>query len=186
MKKITLVIAAMLAFVLTACSQNNKKEGEMKTKTLVAYFSCTGTTRAVAEQLAKVADADLYEITPETPYSAEDLDWTNKQSRSTKESDDPKSRPAIKKRLKDVGQYDVVYLGFPIWWYRQPNIINTFLDTYDLSGKEVHLFATSGGSTPDKAKDLLSKDYPKVKFVDAKLLNSATADELKTWVGNHK
>lgn len=156
------------------------------TKTLVAYFSATGNTRSIAEQLAKVADADLYEITPEKPYSDADLDWTNDQSRSTQESKDPKFRPAIQKTLKGVENYDTVYLGFPIWWYRQPNIINTFLDTYSLDGKEVHLFATSGGSTPDKALQILKKDYPKVNFVDAKRLNGATESELKTWVANHK
>jgi flavodoxin len=179
-------MACLLVFTMTACSQNNNKEKTTMTKTLVAYFSATGNTRDVATQLAKAAGADLYEITPETPYTDEDLDWTNKQSRSTKESDDPKFRPAIKKTLTNLNQYDTVYLGFPIWWYRQPNIINTFLDTYDLSGKNVHLFVTSGGSTPDKALQTLKKEYPKTNFIDAKRLNGATEDDLKTWVESNK
>ena len=104
-------------------------------KTLVCYFSCSGVTKAVATRLAQVANADLYEIKPVEPYTAADLDWTNKQSRSSVEMNDLKSRPAFVKDLENAEQYDVVYVGFPIWWYTAPTIINTFIETYGFKGK---------------------------------------------------
>ena len=115
-------------------------------KKLVAYFSASGTTKQVAEDLARVAGADLYEIEPEVPYTSADLNWMDKQARSTIEMEDRNSRPAIKDTDAHASDYDVIYVGFPIWWYIAPTIINTFLEKYDLSGKTVVLFATSGGS----------------------------------------
>ena len=115
-------------------------------KRLVAYFSASGRTKKVAEKLARIAGADLYEIEPEVPYTKADLNWMNKQSRSSVEMDDHGSRPAIKDTDAKAGDYDVIYVGFPVWWYIAPTIINTFLEKYDFSGKTIVLFATSGGS----------------------------------------
>lgn len=115
-------------------------------KRLVAYFSASGRTKKVAEKLARIAGADLYEIEPEVPYTKADLNWMNKQSRSSVEMDDHSSRPAIKDTDAKAGDYDVIYVGFPVWWYIAPTIINTFLEKYDFSGKTIVLFATSGGS----------------------------------------
>lgn len=176
MKRILLFISAL--FILSGCTdaQNSKNM-----KTLVTYFSATGTTRAVAEQLAKVAQADLFEIAPQQPYTAADLDWTNKKSRSSVEMSDPNSRPAIKGQC-DVAQYDVVYIGFPIWWYTAPTIINTFIEQHNLKGKTIRLFATSGGSTIDKSvKDLQSR-YPEQNILDGRLLNSPNASQLEGFV----
>ena len=115
-------------------------------KKVVAYFSASGTTKSVAEDLARIAGADLYEIEPEVPYSSADLNWMDKQARSTIEMKDHASRPAIKDTDAKADDYDVIYVGFPVWWYIAPTIINTFLEKYDLSGKTIVLFATSGGS----------------------------------------
>ena len=115
-------------------------------KKLVAYFSASGVTAGVAKQLAEAAGADIYEIKPETPYTPADLDWTNKKSRSSVEMSDKSSRPAISGECADIAGYDVIFLGFPIWWYVAPTIINTFLESADFSGKTIVLFATSGGS----------------------------------------
>ena len=115
-------------------------------KTLVAYFSASGVTKAAAEKLAGKLSADIYEVEPDVPYTNADLDWRNKNSRSSVEMNDKSSRPAIKDTDANVADYDVIYLGFPIWWYIAPTIVNTFLEKYDFSGKKIVLFATSGGS----------------------------------------
>ena len=115
-------------------------------KKLVAYFSASGTTAAKAKLLAQAAGADLYEIKPAVPYTKADLNWQNKQSRSSVEMSDKSSRPAISDKNADIAAYDTIFVGFPIWWYVAPTIINTFLESYDFSGKTIILFATSGGS----------------------------------------
>lgn len=115
-------------------------------KILVAYFSCTGTTRRVAERLANAVGADLYEIKPAVPYTAADLDWTDASSRSSVEMKDRASRPEIAGGVENMSDYDAVFVGFPIWWYVAPHIVNAFLESYDFSGKTVVPFATSGGS----------------------------------------
>lgn len=129
-------------------------------KKLVAYFSVSGVTKRAAEELAAVAGADLYEIAPEVPYKQKDLNWMNPKSRSTVEMKNPASRPVIRTKVSDMEQYETVYVGFPVWWYVAPTIINTFLESYDFSGKTVVLFATSGGSgfgeTRAKLKDSVS------------------------------
>ena len=117
-------------------------------KTLVAYFSASGTTMDVASRLARVTDSDLFAIVPVNPYTSADLNWRDKQSRSTREAADPSCRPAITSRVEHIEGYDTIFLGFPIWWYVAPAIINTFLESYDLTGKTIVLFATSGGSAP--------------------------------------
>lgn len=115
-------------------------------KVLVAYFSASGVTKKVAEELAKVEKADLFEIRPATPYTAADLDWTNKRSRSTLEMKDLNCRPAVTGQVKNMAQYDVVFVGFPVWWGREPSVVDTFLDAYDFAGKRIVPFCTSGGS----------------------------------------
>ena len=118
----------------------------MSQKSLVAYFSCSGVTKKTAELLSDVAGADLFEIRPEVPYTKADLDWMDKKSRSTVEMNDPSSRPAIADKVEHMEQYDTVYVGFPIWWYVAPTIINTFLESYDFSGKTIIPFCTHEGS----------------------------------------
>ena len=151
-------------------------------KTLVAYFSATGTTKDVAQQLAKVAGADLHEIKPAQRYTDADLNWHNKQSRSSVEMADKSSRPAITDKLTNMADYQTIYIGFPIWWYTAPTIINTFLESYDFTGKTVYLFATSGGSTITNALDNMKTTYPKINFKGGRLLNYASEKELKEFV----
>lgn len=178
-----MMMTVLMAMSLSACSQANKqKESMKKQKTLVAYFSATGTTKAVAVQLAAVSGADLHEIKPEKPYTAADLDWRDKQSRSSVEMQDKQSRPAITDKLEIMQDYDVVYVGFPIWWYTCPTIINTFMESYEFKGKTVIPFATSGGSTIKKACEDLKTAYPDVNWKEGRLLNDASEAELKTWV----
>ncbi len=186
MKKIILVISIM-AIALTACGQNNnKKKTNKDMKTLVAYFSATGTTEAVAKDLASVTGGTLYEIKPEVKYTKEDLDWTVKTSRSTVEMQDRNSRPAIIKDLKDADSYDTVYIGFPVWWYTAPTIINTFIEAYGFKGKTVIFFATSGGSSIDKANDEFKAKYPDIKWKAGKTLNQASKADIKSWVDSLK
>jgi len=152
-------------------------------KKLVAYFSASGVTARAAESLANAAEADLYEIKPALPYTSADLDWTNKNSRSSVEMSDKSSRPVIAVGDIDISQYDTVFLGFPIWWYVAPTIVNTFLESYDFSGKKIVLFATSGGSgfgrTVDSLKPSVSAD---TEIIEGKLLNGRISnDDLKSW-----
>jgi len=189
MKKILFIMAAVLAIGLAACSQGNKgKENKENTenmdtkKTLVAYFSASGVTKGVAQQLAEVTGADLHEIKPEQPYTEADLDWHNKQSRSSVEMQDKSSRPAITGKLENMADYEVIYVGFPIWWYTCPTIVNTFMEAYDFKGKTVIPFATSGGSNIDKACEDLKAAYPDVNWKEGKLLNGITKKDLEDWV----
>ena len=153
-------------------------------KTLVAYFSASGTTAKVAEMLAKAANADIYEIKPAVPYTRADLDWMNKKSRSSVEMSDKSSRPELADKSADIANYDTILLGFPIWWYVAPTIINTFLESYDFSGKKIVLFATSGGSgfgkTVEGLKGSVSAD---AQIIEGKILNGKLSEiELKAWV----
>ena len=186
MKKLLMILAVLLTISVTACSQANKaqenKENKEMKKTLVAYFSASGVTKGVAQKLAEVAGADLHEIKPEQPYTDADLDWHDKQSRSSVEMDDKTSRPAITDKLDNMADYEVVYVGFPIWWYTCPTIINTFMEAYDFKGKTVIPFATSGGSSIKKACDDLKATYPVVNWKEGKLLNGATKEDLEAWV----
>lgn len=147
---------------------------------LVAYFSASGVTAKRAEELASVTEADLYEIAPKVKYTAEDLDWTNKDARSTIESNDPFSRPEMKEKTTDLSAYDTVYVGFPIWWYTVPHIIKTFLDNnfQGLQGKKIEFFATSGGSTIDRALRNLKEEYPELNIIGGKTLNSKVTGDI--------
>ena len=149
-------------------------------KKLVAYFSAGGVTKKVAERLAAAAGADLFEIEPAVPYTVADLDWTNKKSRSSVEMNDPSSRPEIARRLDSLEDYDTVFLGFPIWWYVAPTIINTFLESYDFAGKTIIPFATSGGSGLGKTVEVLKPLCdPTAKWLPGKMLNRVSERELK-------
>ncbi len=154
-------------------------------KKLVAYFSASGTTAAAAKTLAEAAGADLYEIKPQTPYTHADLDWTNKKSRSSVEMNDKSFRPPLAGKEAHVEDYDTVFLGFPIWWYTAPTIINTFLESYDFSGKTIILFATSGGSGFGKTAAGLKNSAPDAVIREGKLLNGRQSKEfLATWVNS--
>ena len=135
---------------------------------LVAYFSASGRTEAKAKKLAQALGADLYEIVPAVRYTRADLNWMDKKSRSSVEMNDKSSRPALAETEHDFSAYDEIHLGFPIWWYTAPTIINTFLETFDFSGKKIVLFATSGGSTIDKALRDLQQQYPQLDIVKGK------------------
>lgn len=147
-------------------------------KTLVAYFSASGTTKKVAEKLATAAKADLFEIQPLVPYTKADLNWMDKKSRSSVEMNDKSFRPEIVKKDLDPGQYDAIIIGFPIWWYVAPTIINTFLESYDFGGKKIILFATSGGSGFGNTVMELKNSAPSATIVEGKLLNRVSEKDM--------
>lgn len=151
-------------------------------KKLVAYFSASGTTKKAAEHLAKAASADLFEIKPAVPYSRADLDWANKKSRSSIEMQNPDSRPAISEQLPNIEDYDTIFIGFPIWWYVAPTIIDTFVESYDFSGKTIIPFATSGGSGMGKTVEVLQALCPTANWKDGKMLNHISNTELQNWL----
>ena len=145
-------------------------------KQLVAYFSASGTTARVAKDLAKAAGADLYEIKPAVPYTRADLNWQDKNSRSSLEMRDKSSRPALADHDANIADYDTIFVGFPIWWYVAPTIINSFLEAYDFSGKKIVLFATSGGSGFGKAVAGLQLGAPHATIVEGALLNGRPSE----------
>ena len=152
-------------------------------KKLVVFFSASGTTKKVAEMIAEEAKADLFEIEPKVPYTKADLDWMNKKSRSSVEMSDKKYRPEIMKKELDMSSYDEILLGFPIWWYVAPTIINTFLESYDFSGKTIVPFATSGGSGMGNTNEKLAPSCPGAILMKGKMLNGLLSqEELKAWV----
>ena len=151
-------------------------------KKLVAYFSASGVTASLATNLAAAIGADLFEIEPVIRYAKADLDWTNKKSRSSVEMNDKSSRPAVAKKLGNMSEYDEVFVGFPIWWYIAPTIVNTFLEGYGLAGKTIIPFATSGGSGMGETNEYLANSCKSAKLVEGKVLRrNACADELKKW-----
>ena len=180
MNKILLTAAVIVATSFTLCAQNNK---EMKTsKTLVAYFSATGTTAQVAKDIADLTGGTLYEIAPKSAYTSADLDWNNKQSRSSVEMNDPQARPELKTTATDLSTYDTIFIGYPIWWNLTPRIINTFIESHDLKGKTLISFATSGGSGVNNSVNELKKTYPDLKWKDGKLLNRTNKNALQQWI----
>ena len=152
-------------------------------KVLVCYFSATGTTKRVAEEIANVVGGDLFEIEPVEKYTSEDLDWTNKKSRSTVEMEDVNSRPSIVKRIENIEDYNKIIVGFPVWWYREPSIIDTFMEENNFDGKEVYVFVTSGGSTAEGSFNSLKNKYNNVNFVSGKRFNFVDKEEVKNWIG---
>lgn len=154
-------------------------------KKLVAYFSASGTTAAVAKTLSEATGADLYEIKPQTPYTRADLNWQDKKSRSSVEMNDKSFRPPLADRDAHIEDYDTIFLGFPIWWYTAPTIVNTFLESYDFSGKTIILFATSGGSGFSKTAADLEDSAKGAVIRDGKLLNGRqTRESLAAWVNS--
>ncbi len=156
----------------------------MAKKILVVYFSATGVTAALAKRLADAVGADIFEIRPITPYTEADLDWTNSASRSSVEMNDKSFRPPIADKVEDMSEYDRIYLGFPIWWYVAPTIINTFLEQYDLTGKTIIPFATSGSSGMGRTNEALRPSCKGAVLKEGKRFPSdAGSDELKAWAG---
>lgn len=182
--------AGVLAITCAACGNAKKTEDakemntEKENKVLVAYFSATGTTKAVAEQITKATGGDLYEIAPEPRYTDADLDWHDKNSRSSVEMQDSTCRPALGGEKIDVAPYDVVFIGYPIWWDLAPRQVNTFVETHDLKGKRLVPFATSGGSTITNSVADLKRLYPDLDWLQGKLLNSVDPVELCQWAEN--
>lgn len=154
-------------------------------KILVSYFSCSGTTKKAAENLNLIVNGDLYEIKPEEPYTSEDLNWHNPSSRSSIEMENEDSRPAIIKDINNISEYDIIFLGFPIWWYKAPTIINTFLESYNLSGKTIIPFCTSGGSTIKGAENNLVSKYHNINWLPGKEIQTYTnKQELLEFINN--
>ena len=193
MKNFTaLFVVAFATTVMGGCQNSNKTDDaaaddNTSRTTLVAYFSASEAhiTAQAARTLATAADADLFEIVPEQIYTPEDLDWHDTKSRSTIEMKDSTARPAVASKVENMAQYDTIYVGFPIWWYTAPRIINTFLEQYDLSGKTIIPFATSGGSDMGKSgEDLQKASAPDAKWLlPGKVLNgNPTVDSLKVWI----
>lgn len=190
MKRLTTILSVAVAIALCACagnksqqdSQQSNTENMEKKTTLVAYFSATGTTKAAAEKLAQAVDADLHEIQPEQPYTDADLDWRNQQSRSSVEMKDKSSRPAIKNKVENMDQYTTVYIGYPIWWYIAPTIINTFVEQYNLEGKTVIPFFTSGGSGAGETMKYLTPSAPKANWKEPINLTGKSKEEIEKLV----
>jgi flavodoxin len=175
-----------MATATDAQQRHDMSKRQSNSKILVAYFSATGTTARAAEKLADVTNGELYAIVPARSYTSADLDWNNKQSRSSVEMNDPKSRPAIKSKKENIADYDVIFIGYPIWWDLAPRIINTFIESHDLKGKTVIPFATSGGSTLAGSAAALKKTYPTLNWKEGRLLNRADEKSIRNWVDNCK
>ena len=152
-------------------------------KKLICYFSATGTTRSVANKMAKVLNCDLFEIEPTIKYTDEDLDWTNDNSRSSIEAHDENLRPSIIKKIDNLDLYDTIFIGFPVWWYKEPNIIDTFIEENNLENKKVYVFVTSGSSTVEGSLENLRKKYSNINFVSGKRLDIYfDEDEILNWI----
>lgn len=175
-KTLLFTVITFLFTSLQTMAQNHDKH------ILVAYFSATGTTARAAEKLANIAGGELYAITPAEAYTSADLDWHDKQSRSSVEMNDPKSRPALKGKKENIAAYDVIFIGYPIWWDLAPRIIETFIENHDLKGKTVIPFATSGGSTLGHSAIALKKAYPALDWKEGRLLNRADEKTIRAWI----
>lgn len=182
MKHLLVLMCALLGFSFSSCAkkQATGTASAEKESIAVAYFSATGTTKAVAEAIADKTNGKLVEIAPTTPYTDADLDWRNKSSRSSVEMGDPKSRPECAKT--DVSDCDTIYIGYPIWWDQAPRIVNTWIEANNLKGKVIVPFATSGGSGVENSVKVLKETYPDLQWEEGKLLNSANANNIELWV----
>ena len=179
---ILLTVVAGFSAWATGQAQNSNQAMNNNSKKLVAYFSATGTTMEAAIRLAQASGAVLHEIKPATPYTSADLNWTDKSSRSSVEMADKSSRPAIDGKVENMAQYDVVFVGFPIWWYIAPTIINTFLEQYDFTGKTIVPFFTSGGSSAGETLKYLKPSAPGANWVSPKNFNYMSLDDIKQWL----
>ena len=180
-----LTLAAVMTMSLAACAQDKgEKNMQTENKALVVYFSATGTTAKAARTIAEVTGGTLYEIVPQQAYSSDDLDWNDRQSRSSVEMNNPQARPALKDAEPDVAACDVIFIGYPIWWDQAPRIINTFIESHDLNGKTLVPFATSGGSGITGSVRELKRAYPELEWQDGRLLNGASRNTVQNWVND--
>ena len=170
----------------TSETEAEPAETDTESKTAVVYFSATGTTAEIAKMIADETNGDLFEIVPEVPYTDDDLNYNNDDCRANVEQNDDSARPAIANDLSAVSDYDVVFLGHPIWWGKNPRIIQTFLESYDLSGAKVYTFCTSGGSGIETSVSELQSLYPEANIISGKKLNDATAEDIHDWVESLK
>lgn len=180
-------MAAASVFGMTACGQTKKEtktamESRNDRKVLVAYFSATGTTRDVAQTIADLTGGTLFEIAPETPYAAADLDWRDSSSRSSREMNDRAFRPSLREAHVDVTDYDTIFIGYPIWWDVAPTVVNTFIEANDLSGKELYPFATSGGSSVAGSVRAFREAYPALRWHEGRLLRRGDREGTADWI----
>ena len=182
MKRLLILMSAALLVLSTACAKKKTDTAATQQKVLVAYFSATGTTENVAKMIASATGGELMKIQPKEEYSDEDLDWTEPTSRCCRENDNPQSRPEFVKSKASLDGYDVVYLGFPNWWNMAPRIINTFIEAYDLKGKKVIPFSTSGGSGIENSVKQLRAAYPDLSISDGKMLNFVKEKDIEKFV----
>lgn len=182
--KILLVWLSVVSMATATCAQQkqNMKNMQHDQKILVAYFSATGTTARGAELLADVTGGELYAISPVQPYTSADLNWHDRRSRSSIEMNDPEVRPEIEASEEDVADYDIIFIGYPIWWDLAPRIINTFIEKYDMSGKTLIPFATSGGSGIAHSAAALKSTYPDLNWKEGRLLNNASEKNILEWI----
>lgn len=182
-----ILIACLTIVIILAFPYKHQKDSNMpNNKTLVAYFSATKNTEDVAGKLAHAIDADLFEIVPEQPYSDQDLDWQNDSSRSSLEMANKNSRPKIANTVPDISQYNTIFIGFPIWWGREPSIIDTFMESYDFSNKTIVPFATSGTSDiGDSGKNMQSLSPNAHVFTGKRFTKDVPEEELKSWASKY-
>ena len=183
MNKIILTLLVVTTFCFTAYSQNEKRMQTLN-KVLIVYFSATHTTAKVAHMIANITGGTLYEITPQRIYTSEDLDWNNKMSRSSIEMKNPAARPTLHGTKLNISGYNVIFIGYPIWWNQAPRIVNTFIESYSLEGKILVPFATSSGSGIANSVKELRNAYPKLKWKDGKLLNTVNRNAIQNWVND--
>ena len=184
MHKGLLVLLSVVGMATATFAQQKQDMNSMQSnhKVLVAYFSATEVTAQAAQKVADATGGEVYAITPAKPYTNADLDWRDKQSRSSVEMNDPKARPALGGKCLDVSDYDVVFIGYPIWWDQAPRIINTFIESHNLKGKTVIPFATSGGSTISGSAATLKRSYPALEWKEGCLLNRVDEKTVRTWI----
>lgn len=181
-KSVLFTILTFLFMNLQVMAQTAKLQGGKDARTLVAYFSATGTTVETAKKVAQITGGELYAITPVNAYTSADLDWHDKKSRSSVEMNDPKSRPAIKDKKGNMADYEVVFIGYPIWWDLAPRVVDTFIESHNLKGKIVIPFATSGGSGIAGSVAALKKTYPDLNWKEGKLLNRVNEKAIREWL----
>lgn len=184
MYRLLLILLAVVGMATATDAQQRQSMNKVQSnhKILIAYFSATGTTARAAEKLANVTGGEIYAIVPAQPYISSDLAWNDKQSRSSVEMNDSKSRPAIKGKKENIADYDVIFIGYPIWWNLAPRIINTFIESHDLKGKTIIPFATSGGSTLSGSAAALKKAYPALDWKEGRLLNRVDEKSIRAWI----
>lgn len=182
MKNLLIMFSVLVAFCMSACAQNNPKNKEMDKKILVTYFSATGTTEDAANKIASATGGDIMAIEPVQPYTNADLNWNDRNSRSSVEMNDPKSRPQIKPVTKNISDYDIIFIGYPIWWDLAPTVVNTFIESNNLKGMTVIPFATSGGSDIKNSVSRLKSSYPGINWKEGKLLNGTSEKTIAEWI----